>query len=741
VDGAIDIMEKYIDENYDESMLSTLAKTYLGVPNMSKWRSIYDDLLKLDPAWPSYYYQMATTYFETQDYDRAAESIRHALEICPSSSHFWSKLGEIQRIQKKEAEAIESYRTALKFYPTDYESRDALREMEGKKSIYDEFETVNVDSLIKHAPAASAYPDEKGLILLDNAQRVVYERGVSESSQEYIVKLFNSRAIDDWKEYSIPYNRYHEELIVDKAVAVKPDGTEIKADIDDNYVVFKQLEENDIIRLKWRIKNHYSGRLSNQFWDSYYFNGFYPVQHVRYSLIAPQDFTFQYGAQNMKSDPVKSNVADGVLYRWSLDSLPAISYEYGMPTLDDVGQILYISSIKDWNYLVDWYNDIAKAKTRTSFEVKEKVHELLKGKESASDEVKMKAIYDFITENIRYSSVAFRQGAYTPQKARDVLVNKIGDCKDVATLCISMLREAGITAHHVLVNTRDEGLNKSILPSIAFNHCIVGVETKQGIKYLDLTANNYPYGSLPSGDVEAFSLLIKPGVAAPEYITRTGVMPRNVEVIDTVEVRADNGIALRGTTSVTGSISAGTREGFRNHSKKEQEKSFLSILSSDFPNVKLLSFETDNLDNLDPRVGYRYTFEVPNHLTDAGTDLKLLKLPWSNPAKNDEALSYEKREYAYEYWPGLDSAVEVISVQLPQGYVPMELPPSVQYKSAIAEYNVKYTVANGRLIARRQLINRKENVSTSEYAEFKSFYNNIVKEDTRQILLKKKGGK
>ena len=61
-----------------------------------------------------------------------------------------------------------------------------------------------------------------------------------------------------------------------------------------------------------------------------------------------------------------------------------------------------------------------------------------------------------------------------------------------------MLGELGVEAHHVLVNTRDEGLNTTVLPSVAaFNHCIVGIEQDGAVKYLDLTANNFPFGSLP----------------------------------------------------------------------------------------------------------------------------------------------------------------------------------------------------------------------------------------------------
>lgn len=96
-----------------------------------------------------------------------------------------------------------------------------------------------------------------------------------------------------------------------------------------------------------------------------------------------------------------------------------------------------------------------------------------------------------------------------PQKARDVFVTRIGDCKDKAALGIAMLRSAGFTANFVLVNARYEGLNKHMLPSIAFNHAIVSVATQEGTLYLDLTAQNFPVGSVLLGGSGSFALEIK----------------------------------------------------------------------------------------------------------------------------------------------------------------------------------------------------------------------------------------
>ena len=77
-----------------------------------------------------------------------------------------------------------------------------------------------------------------------------------------------------------------------------------------------------------------------------------------------------------------------------------------------------------------------------------------------------------------------------------------------------MLRELGIKANYVLVNSGSEERLLNLLPSIAFNHCIIAVEEtgKRKPLFLDLTASNHPTGAMPSADKNAFSLMIGPGI-------------------------------------------------------------------------------------------------------------------------------------------------------------------------------------------------------------------------------------
>lgn len=734
-DQAIKIMKQHLDKKLTTIGLITLANIYLKSSNIQQWEQTFQKAIEIDPAATGFYNQMTNVYVSLQNYDKAEQTIKKAIEICPNASIYWSKLGEIHRIKNQIEKSKHAYRIALEYNPTDYDSRDVLRELEGKKSIFSLFASANIDSLIQNSPDAESYPDDGAVIILDDAKRAVYEKGASEFSEEILVKVFNNSGVEDFQEYWIDFNSYTQTLIVEKAVVIKKDGSEIKADIDVNHVVFKSLEPNDHIHLKWRIKNYYKGKLSRHFWDNFHFNCFYPITMVRYALLVPEN-SILHNTQNMPDEPTKKRIDYGVMYQWTLHNEPAIDFEVGMPALVDVGKILYISSIKEWECIVEWYADLAQTKARNCFEIEELVDNLFKGKDNSSEKEKIETVYNYITENIRYSYVPFRQSGLIPQKARSVLVNKIGDCKDMSTLCIAMLNQIGIQAYYVLVNTTDEGRNSNVTPSIAFNHCMVGVETENGLLYLDPTAYNFPMGSLPKLDVEAFSLLIKPGIKAPGYLRDNNLISNNVSRYSTVKIQNDNSISVQEKSTKSGILGASMRYYYREVSQKDKETEFSERMTNKLPNFSLRKFEIEGLENLEPAVQYHYDYKVSNYVTEVN-QFKFLKIPWTDALDSDAALSYDQRQYPYNYLPWADTLTHEIEIHLPENYQPVELLGEVKLSSPIADYHLNLTCSDDKITGTRQLIYKKDMISPDEYCEFKKFYNDVIKEDTRQILLQK----
>ena len=61
---------------------------------------------------------------------------------------------------------------------------------------------------------------------------------------------------------------------------------------------------------------------------------------------------------------------------------------------------------------------------------------------------RLRAPAAFAQRDIRYVAIEIGIGAYQPHAARDVLLNRYGDCKDKVTLLAAMLQEVGIESYY-----------------------------------------------------------------------------------------------------------------------------------------------------------------------------------------------------------------------------------------------------------------------------------------------------
>lgn len=735
-DESISILEDFWDEKHMDFVYPQLAKAYLNAGELKKFIDLYEEIIERNPSATGVYYTMADVYFKIQNYQKARDYINQCLKLSPNNTLYWSSLAEIEQAYGNKIKAIHDYKTALEYEPTNFDVINRLRDLNGQKSVYDQFDSEDVNKLINNSPGADKYPNDDAVYLLDDMKRVVYFPGASEVQKEILVKVFNSNGIDDFKEYWISYNGYSQKLIVDKAVVVKNGGSEIKADINSNHLVFKSIDINDIIHIKYRIQSYYRGRLSKHIWEEVNFNYFYPVEKVNYSILVPRGFKFEHKTQFMPDARRVKTIRDGLIYKWSMADQPAIVPLYNMPRLNDIGKMLFISSIPDWNYLYGWYQDLAGTKSRSSYEIKEKVNELLSTKPEATELEKIALIQNFITENIRYSSVSFRQSGLIPQKAREVLIEKIGDCKDVATLCIAMLKEVGIPAHYVLVNTFDKGLNRNILPAIDFNHAIVGVETQKGTIYLDLTAQNYPLYTVPSVDMDAFAFSILPSSKEPFYLGRDNFAPGVGRINTEVTFAEDNSAHVERKSYRWGQPATNRRYVYRFKGEEDQRKELTQSLAKSYPNVQLDKFELIDLDEIKLELQYNYDFNVPFYLVDAG-NMKLFKIPWSDYMEARKSLSTEERKFDYNFRAITDTSIEDITILLPKGYIPAEFKKHKTIKFGQSEYRVDLKYQKGEIIGRRTFIDKLNVIPEDDYPAFRDFYNQVVREDDRQFLLKK----
>jgi tetratricopeptide (TPR) repeat protein len=734
-----EILQRYLKRNYNDNVLTTIADNYFNLGNSSKALDLYEQRVENMPYGIGFYLDLSDLYFEEQNYKKALAWMEQALAFAPYYGHYWSKKAAIYEAMGDKDNARACYEKAIYYDPNSYDERKLLRQLNNQVDLFDLFEDHDIEKIHAESPDGSAYPEDNSLILLYDVQKIVYAEGASEERTQLMVKVFNQTGINNWKEYAMDYG-YFNRLTIDEAEIIKPDGSIVQAETSGGYAVFTNLEVNDVIHLSYRNQNYRYGKLAQHFWFNFHLNYFVPALHIRYNLLVPAGKTFQHQVFHADIQPTVVETEGNLKrYTWETFNEPAVKSESYMPSLTDIGKMLVVSSLPDWDYVGEWYSDLASTKSKGDYVVKEVVRELFDGYhlETMSDYEKARMIYAYIEDNITYSDVAFLHSALVPQKAARTLTTKRGDCKDLSTLFLAMCREVGVDVNLVLIDTRDNGQQNLTLPSIDFNHCIALLHADGNKYYVELTDQKLAMANVPNLILEANALVIpRPGEQLEGDLQPLVTSNRPLNAIyRTTTLRFDNNdIAMQRHTKRTGAPSASARYYYADIGQEQQVKDMTESVAGDFTTpVKVTNLVFSDLKTLSDSISYSYDLHVKNQLTEVA-GLKLFKLPWTDGVQSLDFISLEERTSPFELWQyeRYEVLEETLTVTLPTGKVLAEVPKSVNISSSFATYSLKFSVNKNVITATRKITYPKSRIPVSDYSEMKEFFHKVAEADSKQ---------
>lgn len=738
---AIEVIENYLKSYNNSDAMSYLAATYLEQGNTKKGLTALYKRSELKPYATGYYQNMTNVLTSMQLYDEALKSSDKALKLAPYLSEIYFSRGLIYKNTNNETQAKDNFQKAVYYSPSNYDARTQLRLIDKRKEIFSVFPDSKLQELIAAASNTPENPDDNSLVILNEKQQVIYPESAREFRYDLAVKILNKSGIEDWKEYTIGYNSYWQKLIVDKAEVIKANGSVSKAESDDNHIVFTNLEANDVLHLEYRMQDLSSGKMALQFFDDFQFQYGVPIMVSKFSILVPKDKEFKYKMKNTEIQPEIVDIENMKLYTWEMKNMPAIKSEPYMSTYNDVAPAVHYSSIPDWKYVSDWYKDLTVSKFNADYVLKETFAELIKGKENASKLEKAKIFYNYILNNFTYSSVDFMQSNYVPQKASRTITTRLGDCKDLSTLFVSLCRMADIDANMVLILTRDNGTANLIMPTVDFNHAIAQLKIDNKTYYLELTDDGLPFGSLPTDDVNAQILPIpfNADVANNKLINLT--MPQRT-INQSLRKHAlkitNNDFDIDREYVSYGPSASAKRSSYKSLSNDERLKTMNENISNEFDTqAKVSNLKYSGLDNLLDSVVVSYNVKVSGALQDVA-GMKIFRLPWSDSNSSD-IVAAETRKFPLEYWQYQfeDKTTEIITLILPQGKKLVEVPENKQIQCPNAKYSLTFDLKEpGKVIIKRNFERTGDTVSTEDYAKFKEFIHAINENDNKQYAIK-----
>ena len=613
----------------------------------------------------------------------------------------------------------------------------------------------NLQEIIKTAPSSEEYPNAGALILFCDEKAEISPDNTAVFSRHLLINILNERGKQDFSEIVIGYDSTYEKVELEYARTIRPDGIVVPVgsrhirDVSKylnfplysnaraRIISFPEITEGCFIEYKYKV---YRNQLINEddFVVTYRLQELEPVIQANFRLVIPAKKSLQYKILNSdyntsgaKLEPEIKEYPEYKEYLWEFKDIPMIIPEAGMPPNTKINPIILISTFDSWQEVYEWWWNLAKDKIQAGQAIKQKVKELTKDKEAIID--KVRAIYNFCAEDIRYVAVEYGQAGYEPHKATDIFFNKYGDCKDQAILMITMLREIGIQGYPVLIGTDDYLNLEEDFPSVNFNHSIAAVKLDDDLVFLDPTCSTCSFGNLPADDQERKVLIFND----TEYkIEITPIYPaQHNSVRQTLKMRInpDETIQAEREVFTFGLFDAGQRFWLKYSTDDAISETLKQKIQGMSPAARLINYDIQNLDDLNENVILSYSFSGQEYWTKAG-DLRILP---QLALLDTSVVAKQLRRFPLDLAMPTTKAIE-LDVILPENFKLKYLPDNHKENSPWLDLSVEYQMKENHLIFKQFNQIKKRFIPLSEYSEFKEFLENISTKIRQRVVFQQK---
>jgi len=254
-------------------------------------------------------------------------------------------------------------------------------------------------------------------------------------------------------------------------------------------VTFPSLEVGDAIELAV-IDSCFLAPMEGQFDWMDLLQGSEPIEHYRAEITGPASLPLHYLVKDGEAE-FKMSPENGLnTYAWEVRDVPRIVAEPAMPSYFSFAPRLLVSTIGNWNQISRWWADMTRQFRVADDSLRGTVEKITEG--MTTDEEKIKAVYHFVAQKVRYMGLGTgKKAGFEPKPATETLSTRYGVCRDVAVLMSTMLDQLDIESYVVLTRA-GEKIDDEI-PTISFNHAIVALpDGKGGWRFSDPTVENNP---------------------------------------------------------------------------------------------------------------------------------------------------------------------------------------------------------------------------------------------------------
>jgi len=371
----------------------------------------------------------------------------------------------------------------------------------------------DVNLLLKQLPKAEEHPNAGADLLYSYSYVEYFEDGSSVTRNIERILIFNERG-RNFSTKSISYREGYQDVKILFANTIKPDGKIIPLDVNDihdsseyaGYEFYTDIkvkkftmpavENGCILELAYEIRN-LTPVLSYDYSDTFFCQNSFPMEEDVIEIVLPEKIELNYKKYNTSVTPQIITDGNKKRYIFVNKKQNEIVPEARMPSIMDKNIFPQISfwTLKNWSEISVWYAKLFQEQMKPNDELTDFTKKLVAN--AKTDEEKIDAIFNFVSQNIRYIAVLLGPHTHKPHLAYEIFQKRYGDCKDKTVLLLTMLKIAGIKGLPALVPANGKYFDDSIPSISAFNHVIAAVPYQDKFLWLDATNETAAYDSPP----------------------------------------------------------------------------------------------------------------------------------------------------------------------------------------------------------------------------------------------------
>ncbi|MFN8417333.1 MAG: transglutaminase domain-containing protein [Cytophagaceae bacterium] len=484
------------------------------------------------------------------------------------------------------------------------------------------------------------------------------------------------------------------------------------------------------------------------FFDALYFHQRFGVKKSVISIRVPKDVTIDIHKINFDKGKITEIITteektNTKVYTYEMEDLPpGIAAGYGSTGYSmNFPHIIVV--VKNYSYkgvtkkgfetFDDFYAYLHQLNSEVKNDdeiVKKKMEAIIAGK--TSDEEKIKAIYYWVQDNIRY--IAFEDGiaGYKPMAAQEVLEKKYGDCKGVANLVSRMLNLAGYDAKFVWIHTNFSPYDCTIPYLGNFNHAIAYLEFKGKEYFLDCTESYAAFGQnafriqgrkvmVEMGDTYKIVQIPMENSSFSKFVEKTQLK--------------FNGTNLTGVTQFEayGDMKNYYLRKYHFAKSEDQQDYFRKLYNKSNANMDVTSTKNSDLENREIPLTVEVKYNLSNQVVVDGNEMYLNMEydPYFHKVLKD-TVAYMDMSF--------DESVDYfmsVSCPVPAGYKVKEIPQSLVIEKDYCTIKLEYSVVNNAVVYSKTYIFPTGIIPKDKLKDWVAIQKQLKKAYTNQVTFTK----